>query len=732
MNTTAPGEKLKTNPIQATFQATTATLLAFCLFAFFAFAKEAHGSGLLIADGVFGGVLEIKEQDVKVTINNGIAVTEINQVFLNTENHIVEALYTFPVPKGASVSNFSMIINGKEMIGEVLEKQRARSIYESYKSTRVDPGLLEQVDYKRFEMRVFPIAANAEQHIKVTYYQQLDFDHDWATYVYPLATSTKGAAERTTGKFALTLDVNSEIPITELKSPSHGDDFVVVNHNSNYARASLETTAGDLSRDVVLAFQTKRPRTGVDMIASKARGEDGYFMLTMTAGEELEGKTSGLDYLFVLDISGSMANKGKLGLSTNATHAFVSSLGAEDRFEVMTFNNAPNLHFSELRSVSEESKTSAKEFLDSQKARGGTALKPALNAAFKYKDADRPMNIVILSDGMTKQNEQAQLLSSLGSAPEGTRVFCIGIGNEVNRPLLKQLAENAGGLGAFISQGDDFDRQAEAFRRKLTHPVATELKIEIDGAEVYDVLPRTLPNLYHGTPVRMIGRYKSSGNGSAKISGNVMGRPFAQTVELDFPAVEEDNPQIERMWAYSHVQSLMNEVRTNGETAKLKENIVQLCEGYSIVSQYASFIVLENDREYKRWKIERRNATRIKRDRNARKKVADQLNRIREKSLAEIGPQSRTKTASRKTSSPQNENRDTASRPTQQQQYSPVSTRSQDLDFSTPQSNNSGSRRSGGGGGAIDPITGSNALSMAGAAALRRRRKKKDEIVIQD
>ena len=211
-----------------------------------------------------------------------------------------------------------------------------------------------------------------------------------------------------------------------------------------------------------------------------------------------------------------------------------------------------------------------------------------------------------------------------------------------------------------------------------------------------------------------------------------MGRPFAQTVELDFPAVEEDNPQIERMWAYSHVQSLMNEVRTNGETAKLKENIVQLCEGYSIVSQYASFIVLENDREYKRWKIERRNATRIKRDRNARKKVADQLNRIREKSLAEIGPQSRTKTASRKTSSPQNENRDTASRPTQQQQYSPVSTRSQDLDFSTPQSNNSGSRRSGGGGGAIDPITGSIALSMAGAAALRRRRKKKDEIVIQD
>ena len=69
-------------------------------------ASPASAAGLLVADGGFGGVLEIKEHDVKVTINNGIAVTEVNQVFVNTENRIVEALYTFPVPKGASVANF--------------------------------------------------------------------------------------------------------------------------------------------------------------------------------------------------------------------------------------------------------------------------------------------------------------------------------------------------------------------------------------------------------------------------------------------------------------------------------------------------------------------------------------------------------------------------------------------------------------------------------------------------
>lgn len=104
---------------------------------------QLRAAGLLIADSGFGGVLEIKEHDVAVTINNSIAVTKVTQVFHNTESRQVEALYTFPVPKGASVANFSMWINGKEMVGEVLEKKRAREIYESYKQTRKDPGLLE-------------------------------------------------------------------------------------------------------------------------------------------------------------------------------------------------------------------------------------------------------------------------------------------------------------------------------------------------------------------------------------------------------------------------------------------------------------------------------------------------------------------------------------------------------------------------------------------------------------
>ena len=182
----------------------------------------ARAAGLLIADGGLGGKLEIIEHDVRVTINNNIAVTQVTQIFKNLEQRQVEALYTFPVPKDASVSNFSMWIGGKEMIGEVLDKHKAREIYNTYKRRRRDPGLLEQADYKSFEMRIFPIAAGAEQKVQVTYYQELDFDNDWATYVYPLATTSKGLQDsRVNGKFAVAVDVKSVIPIAKMTSPSH-------------------------------------------------------------------------------------------------------------------------------------------------------------------------------------------------------------------------------------------------------------------------------------------------------------------------------------------------------------------------------------------------------------------------------------------------------------------------------------------------------------------------------
>lgn len=617
--------------------------------------NPANGAGLLIADGGFGGVLEIKEHDVKVVINNGVAVTHVTQVFHNTENRQVEALYTFPVPKGASVANFSMWINGKEMVGEVLEKQRARQIYNSYKRKRQDPGLLEQKDYKTFEMRIYPINPNADQKVQISYYQEMEIDHDRAVYVYPLGTVTReDINSQTTGRFAINAEIKSAIPITAVESPSHKDSFVVADHSDTFKLASLETSGGSLGADVVISYNLARGQTGFDLITSKQDNGDGFFYLTLTTGQELKALDTGMDFVFLMDISGSMENDRKLIISRNSLEAFVDELGQEDRFEVMAFNVNAETVFGELRPGTAEMKEQAKAFMSSKSARGGTVLAPAMTAAYKYGDPDRTLNVVILSDGMTEQGERQTLMQLIASRPQNVRVFCIGVGNEVNRPLLEQLAEDSGGLASFISRGDNFKLQAKGFRRKLMQPVATDIEIDFGGIQVYDVEPQKLPNLFHGSPIRIYGRYKGDGEANITLNGSVHGIEMKQTGKMVFPEIDSDNPEIERMWAWKRVDRLLKQAdRTNSRNSVINE-IVALAEDFSIVTEYTSFLVLENDGEYQRWKIERRNLSRIDRDRNAQEKRKKQLESIRSKVVQAIGPQPELKKITAQNPVPQN------------------------------------------------------------------------------
>ena len=665
---------------------------------------NAEAAGLLVAEGGLGGTLEVKEQRVRVVINNGIAVTEVDQTFLNRENRVVEALYTFPVPRGASVSDFTMWIAGKPMVGEVVEKKRAREIYESYKQVRRDPGLLEQVDFRRFEMRIFPIAAGAEQRVRLVYHQELDFDADVATYVYPLATTTRGGASETAGRFSFSLDAKSEVPIVEMTSPSHKERLATARHDAHYRQASLEATAADLSRDIVVAYRTERARTGLDLVASRTGSEDGYLLLTLTAGKELEQAGAGMDYVFVLDVSGSMANDGKLRLGVDSLAAFVETLGADDRFELMTFNIAPMKHFQSLVAPDAEARKAAREYMGSQQARGGTVLRPALEAAYRYRDPDRTLNVVVLSDGLTEQGEHQELVALIAQRPPGTRVFCLGVGNDVNQPLLRQLAEESGGLAAFISHGDDFQRQAQAFRRKLQRPAATGVKITIEGGEVYDVEPEALPNLYHGAPVRLYARYRKPGRATLRVAADLVGQPLSQSFPIELPEQEDANPQIERMWAFRRVERLLDDGRRAGtvDTAE----VVRLCEAYSIASEYASFIVLENDGEYQRWKIERRNAARVERDDRALAAVRERLEAMRRKAEQQAGPVDPDARPSPAPAGPAASQAPTV-RQTQASRPAPAQSR-RGFDLPAP-------RR--GGGGAIDPVSGV-VLLVAGSGGL--------------
>jgi Ca-activated chloride channel family protein len=676
--------------------------------------SPSQAAGLLVANGPSGGKLKVEEHTVKVTINNGIAVTEVTQIFRNLEDRQVEALYTFPVPKGASVSNFSMWIQGKEIIGEVVEKKRAREIYESYKAKKIDPGLLEQVDFKRFEMRIFPIGPKAEQKVVITYYQELDIDNEWITYVYPLETVTiPGLESKTSNKFSLNMEILSEVPITEMNSSSHSKDFAINKIKDSYYHASLEVKEGDLNKDVVLSCHLERPKMGVDLITSNAAKEDGYFYLTIMSGDDSEKIQTGSDYVFVLDISGSMADDGKLDQSAKTIKSFISLLGEKDRYELITFNTSPTPLFNKLTSPSEEATRQFNTALQNTKARGGTAIEPALTLAYKYATQEKNINIVIVSDGIDQANFSKGLIDLMkaNSSKQDARTFCIGIGNETNKSLLNRIAEESGGFTAFISNGDDFNKHAELFFKKLAKPIAKNVSIKIDGVEAYDIYPKKLPDLYHGFPIRIYGRYKGSGICQVKFSADYLNHQFSKDLALNFPKLDEKNTEIERMWAFKKLDSLVNEIPDGSQDHKNIREIVRLGEGYSIVSEYTSFLVLENNQEFKKWNIERKNVLRISRDKKSMEATREKMDQIRKEMTSNLGPARERSKEEEKIIIKSNEQ-------ITYQNTSPIP-QPKSPDTNTTKSNSRDFSSGGGGGGPVNP------LILLGAIGIYLRRKKK-------
>ncbi len=182
--------------------------------------------------------------------------------------------------------------------------------------------------------------------------------------------------------------------------------------------------------------------------------------------------------------------------------------------------------------------------------------------------------------------------------------------------------------------------------------MATGLEIDFAGIKVSEVEPKVLPNLYHGAPVRIYGRYQGGGQAQVSLRGSITGVELKKTAGLEFPREDLANPEIARMWAWHRIDGLLKQADRDGSRDGVIGEVVRLGEGYSIATEYTSFLVLENDAEYQRWKIARNNALRTERDRNAQEIVRAQLAVIRNKAVANLGPQPETRTPAPQTTAP--------------------------------------------------------------------------------
>ena len=669
-----------------------------------------EAAGLLTPKSSSYSTLTIQQHHVDVVIEEGYATTTVEQVFHNPNPTDLEAIYSFPVPDKAAVGEFSYWIDGQPVTGEVVEKQRARQIYEAEKQAGREAAIVEKERYKTFDISVFPVRANQDVRIKLVYLQNTQTDSGIGRYVYPLeeggvdeqALSFWSRNEAVEQDFSFNVKLRSGYLVDGIRLPQHPNAKVAQisqhewhvalgNQNTAVDSASAERTeieqdaglpnqiAANLSEDILLYWrQTPDQPASLDMQAYRTEGDtQGTFMLTLSPGDDLPSITAGRDWVFVLDISGSM--QGKFSSLVEGIRQGLGQLSGQDRFKIVLFNNQATEFTQGFVPADTASIERVLQRLDQVSPSSGTNLYAGLNTGIQGLDSDRSNAIVLVTDGVANvgTTEKSRFLSLLEK--HDVRLFTFVMGNSANRPLLEEMTRVSNGFAMSISNADDIVGQLMLAKNKMSHEALRDLELEIEGGRVKDiVMPRLSKTLYRGQQLSVFGHYYQSGDVKVTLKGKVGDELKTYSTRIHLPAQHTEAPELERLWAFAAIENMQAQMDYLGESSDTQQAITDTAVAYGLVTDYTSMIVLR-DEIFKAQGIDRTNQQRVATEQKARELRAQQ----------------------------------------------PVIAAPHRADSQQPmfQGNraNASPSRSGSGGGAISPVYGLVALCLIGILALRRR-----------
>ena len=544
--------------------------------------------------------LAIRYHRVKVTIQDQLAVTHVDQVFYNPNEWQVEGTYIFPIPIEAAVSSFTLWIDGKPVDGKVLDAEQARQTYEEIVRSMSDPALLEYAGRGAVQARIFPIPPGGERRIELEYVQALSAENGLVRYIYPL--STEKYSLWPLENVSISLDVrSSSAPIRAAYSPSH--EVAISRQNDRHISAGYEDS--DVLPDTDFTFYYSLGEAeAFHLLSYRDPGDladpDGFFLLLLAPRPDAAAQTLPKDVILVLDRSGSMDGE-KFMQAQEALRYILRHLNPEDHFNIIVFSTGLETYGRNLRPADEANEAIA--WVDRQSAEGSTDINRALLEAAALADMERPTYLIFLTDGLPTEGvvDSQEILDNFAASTRGNlRLFAFGVGYDVDTFLLDTLAQAHHGASSYVTPGERLDEVISAFYARISTPVLTDLSLDFGDLRTFDIYPDPLPDLFAGSQIVVVGRYRQGGSASLTLRGVVNGQE--QTFRFDDQRFVEDSnesrssmveSQISRLWATRKIGHLLNQVRLQGPDQETIDQIVRLSIRYGIVTPYTSYLVTE-------------------------------------------------------------------------------------------------------------------------------------------
>jgi Ca-activated chloride channel homolog len=549
-----------------------------------------------------GAWIQRVNSEVRIEVTGNVATVVVDEWFQSHGPALGEADYLYPLPRDAVFQSYSLYQGEEEIRGEIMDAGRAREIYEEIVRRRKDPALIELVGLGLLRARVFPLAPGETRRVTLRFTQLLDRAGDALHLKY--AGGVPGSTSCWNG--------GSDSPDACAPAPSPGSLEVRALQGSRFLEPFSPThplrterkgetlvvrAEGTLSGSFSLFLPLAREGLGLTLVTHNPVGEDGYFLLSLSPGRG-EAPAEPRDLTVVMDVSGSMSGE-KIRQARAALLDLLGTLAQHDRFRLMAFSNAVRPLSLEWMPATPEELARARAWVGGLEANGGTNIAGALDEALRLESPGARLPVVIfLTDGLPTVGETSveAILRKVAARRGRARVFSFGVGHDVNTALLDRMTEEGRGSTHYVEPGESVERALSLLAAKIRHPVLTDLVLARAPARIKEIYPVDIPDVFAGEELVLFGRYETGVRdlaGELALDGRRGGESLRFALEAGFPAHEEGNAFIPRLWASRKLGFLTRRVWTEGPDEELLEAIRETALRYGLPSPYTSYLVLE-------------------------------------------------------------------------------------------------------------------------------------------
>src|SRR5687767_2054856 len=537
--------------------------------------------------------VERRASNVDVELRDGVLHYEVEETFINRGGGIGEADYLFPLPKNAAFEGLKLEINGELVAGETMSADEARRIYEDIVRQSRDPALVEWMGHGLLRTRIFPIAAGETRRVVVRFHAVAEREGDAVRVDYfrggqsgPVADVARDRDEPD-GRLQFRLTYPRD-GYGRPYSPTH--DLRVSDERGT---GRVELSGG--AREMTLLLPLRRGTRAAIGVLSHAPGrEEGFALLTLSP-PAIAPRETPRDVTLVLDVSGSMSGK-KIEQAREAGKQLLGTLSSRDRFRLIDFASDVRSFRDEPVFATRDNLAAAARYLDRLRAEGSTNISGALDEALSagVENGRLPLVLFVTDGEPTVGERNPDRIANLAATERGRRrIFTFGVGADLNVALLERLALEGRGTAHFVRPDESVERAVSVVASRLTSPVATDLRVHVEGARLSKMHPAGSYDLFAGQDLVLLARYDGSGTVLVRFEGQSANGPVSWTTEAELPERDRDNAFVARLWATQRVGYLSAERRRNGPSTEIDDEIRGLGEKYGIPTELTSYLVLE-------------------------------------------------------------------------------------------------------------------------------------------